>query len=154
MNTPVKILRTNAKNKDFIALVRDLDDFLAITDGDEHAFYDQFNTLDRIDHVVVLYTEGEAVSCGAIKKFDETGVEIKRMFTRKDFRGRRLAESVLESLEQMARDLGYTRCTLETGIRQTAAIALYERCGYKPIPCYEPYKDMPNSVCFEKELDL
>ena len=39
----IKLVRTNSKNIDFINLVKDLDAFLKITDGDEHEFYNQYN---------------------------------------------------------------------------------------------------------------
>lgn len=152
MMHPNKIIHTHRTNPDFHDLVRELDAFLAITDGDEHAFYDQFNKLDHIDHVVLLFQGEVAVSCGAFKQFDHESVEIKRMFTKEGYRGKRYAEKILESLEHKALEMGYIRCVLETGVRQTAAVALYERCGYTRIPCYGQYKDMPNSVCYEKNI--
>ena len=148
----ITAVRTTASNPHFIDLVKELDAFLAVTDGGEHAFYDQFNKLTEIKHVVLLYKEKTPVSCGAIKKYDDTTMEIKRMYTREGYRGERLAQAVLEQLEQWAGELGYERCILETGIRQTAAIRLYERCGYTLIPCYGPYRDMSNSRCFHKQL--
>jgi putative acetyltransferase len=41
---------------------------------------------------------------------------------------------------------------LETGIHQRAAIALYERVGFKRIPPFEPYREDPLSRCYEKRL--
>ena len=37
----VKLIRTDSGNQDFIGLVKYLDADLAVTDGDEQAFYDQ-----------------------------------------------------------------------------------------------------------------
>lgn len=152
MKPEIHIIRTNSEHKDLIPLVKELDAFLAITDGDEHEFYDQFNKLDTIRHVILLYLNNEAVACGALKEYDQERAEIKRMFTKTAHRGCGLAEIVLEALETWATDLGYSKCILETGIRQTSAIALYQRCGYTPIPCYGQYRNMDNSRCFEKNL--
>ena len=41
---------------------------------------------------------------------------------------------------------------LETGDLQTAAIALYERSGYVPIPAYGGYADSAISLCYAKDL--
>jgi len=41
---------------------------------------------------------------------------------------------------------------LETGLPQTAAIALYERAGYSAIPKFGPYVDDPTSYCMKKRL--
>lgn len=74
------------------------------------------------------------------------------MFTAPEFRGNRLGAVVLSALEDWAEELGYERCILETGLRQPEAIRLYEHEGFQRIPNYEPYKEMVNSVCFEKRL--
>ncbi|MFT4668785.1 MAG: putative acetyltransferase, partial [Ulvibacter sp.] len=46
----IKTKRTSSENQDFITLVKLLDADLAIRDGDEHSFYNQFNKLDLIKH--------------------------------------------------------------------------------------------------------
>jgi hypothetical protein len=35
-----------------------------------------------------------------------------------------------------------------------ARIALYESLGYLKIPPYEPYQLVPNTLCYEKALDI
>ena len=44
----INIIRTNSKNTDFRGLIFELDAYLKITDGDDHEFYNQFNTLEKI----------------------------------------------------------------------------------------------------------
>ena len=41
---------------------------------------------------------------------------------------------------------------LESGEPLVAAMALYRKIGYKVIPNYGQYKDMPDSICMRKEL--
>jgi putative acetyltransferase len=41
---------------------------------------------------------------------------------------------------------------LETGSRQTEALGLYKKMSYENIPKYEPYVDLPDSICFKKKL--
>ncbi|MCW8981766.1 GNAT family N-acetyltransferase [Altibacter sp.] len=147
------IVRTHSENDDFISLVRELDSYLAITDGDEHAFYDQYNKLDSIKHVLVAYEHRKPVGCGAIKHFNHETVEVKRMYTIPAARGKGIAGAVLKELEDWARELGYTRCILETGKRQVEAVLLYRKKGYVPIANYGQYKGQENSLCFEKQLD-
>jgi putative acetyltransferase len=144
--------RTDSTNKDFIELVRELDQDLAIRDGDDHGFYHQFNKIDSIQHVVVLYDNQVAVACGAIKKFDESRMEVKRMYTKPTSRGKGFASTVLHELEQWARELFCEACLLETGLKQPEAIRLYEKNGYSIIPNYGQYAGVQNSVCFEKQL--
>ena len=145
-------VRTNSDNPHFIKLVAALDAYLAITDGDEHAFYSQYNKIDKIKHVVVAYENEIPVGCGAIKELAADSMEVKRMFTSPEGRKKGTATTVLSALEQWAGELGYKKCVLETGIRQADAISLYQKCGYQSIPNYGQYIGVDNSVCFEKEL--
>lgn len=151
MSTLTKI-RTTSDNTDFKNLVVLLDAFLKITDGDDHAFYDQYNQVDAIKNVVVIYSDGEPIGCGAFKAYDSTTVEIKRMFVKEEFRGKGIASILLTELELWAKENHFTHCILETGIRQTSAIALYLRLHYKVIPNYGPYENVTESVCMKKEI--
>ena len=148
----IKIIRTNLENKDFIKLTKELDAYLKITDEDEHDFYNQFNNTDVLKNIVVIYDDKIAVGCGAIKKFDETSAEVKRMFVSLEKRGSGVAQKILQELEICAKELGYQKCMLETGIRQVEAVKFYKKCSYQVIPNYGQYQGMENSICFEKQL--
>lgn len=148
----ISLLRTDAKNEDFIALVAELDADLAKRDGADHSFYNQFNAIAGFKYAIVLYMNEEAVGCGAIKAFDREKMEVKRMYVRPEARGEGLATRVLKELEHWTAALGYKYCILETGKRQPEAIALYEKNGYARIPNYDPYKGIENSVCFQKTV--
>ena len=148
----ITIKRTNSGDENFQNLVRELDKELAVRDGDEHAFYHQFNKIDAIKYAVVAYEEETAVGCGAIKRFSDEALEVKRMFVPENERGKGIATIVLRELETWAQELGFTKCILETGLRQPEAIGLYEKNGYTKIPNYGQYKNMENSVCFEKKI--
>lgn len=62
----INLIRTNSENKDFQNLVRELDADLKIRDGEDHAFYAQFNKIDKIKYSIVAYENGISVGCGAI----------------------------------------------------------------------------------------
>ncbi|WP_298894208.1 GNAT family N-acetyltransferase [uncultured Psychroserpens sp.] len=148
----IKIIRTDSKNEDFSDLIKELDAYLKVTDGDEHEFYNQFNGIDVLNHVILVYDQNEAVACGAFKEFNTSSVEIKRMYTKPKTRGKGLASQVLSALETWAHELGYTACVLETGIRQKEAVQFYKKNNYTNIPNYGQYINMTNSLCFEKKL--
>jgi len=149
----VKLVRTDSTDAAFIALVRSLDADLAQRDGEDHTFYSGFNTIAALKHVVVAYENGVPTGCGAIKEFSPDSVEVKRMYTLPDSRGKGIASQILAELEQWAAELSYRKCVLETGKRQPEAIALYKKRGYRIIPNYGQYVGVENSVCFEKELN-
>ncbi|HBR10941.1 MAG TPA: GNAT family N-acetyltransferase [Chryseobacterium sp.] len=147
------ILRTTSENPDFQKLVKQLDIYLALMDGDAHAFYHQYNKIDLLKNCVVIFDNDEAVACGAIKELDTKSMEVKRMFTLPEKRGKGLASAILRELETWSKELGYEKTVLETGKKQVEAVALYNKYGYKIIPNYGQYIGVDNSVCFEKILD-
>lgn len=144
--------RTNSDDIDFINLVALLDQDLKIRDGEDHAFYNQYNKTDKIKHVIVYYENDIAVGCGAFREKESDAVEIKRMYVKPEYRKRGIAAAVLKELENWAAELNYTYTILETGKKQPEAIALYQKLGYTIIPNYPPYEEMDNSVCMKKTL--
>ena len=142
--------RITSDNDDFLNLVTLLDEDLAIRDGEDHAFYAQFDTLDHIKNVVVGYHRDHAVGCGAFKPYNKTTAEIKRMFVRPDVRGQGIAKGILTALENWAREYGFTNCILETGTNNPPAIQLYTKAGYSVIPNYDQYENVVTSVCLGK----
>ena len=149
----IQFTRTNSGDKDFIELVRGLDADLAVRDGDEHSFYDQFNKIDKIKFVVVAYENKRPLGCGAIKEYAPSTMEVKRMYILPESRGKGIATNILSELENWAAELGYEKCILETGKKQPEAIGLYVKNRYKMIPNYGQYATIENSLCFEKRLN-
>ncbi len=153
LNHNFEVMRTDAADKDFRELVVLLDKELGENYSDAFDFYKQYNLIDNIKNVVVVYHFGKSVGCGAIKKYEEdTAMEIKRMFTRIECRGKGVANIVLNELEKWALALRHEKCILETGIKQHAAIALYRKKGYSVIPNYGQYAGVSNSICFLKTI--
>jgi len=148
----IEIIRTDSNNTDFIELVKYLNADLAERDGDDHSFYSQFNKIDKIKHVVVAYESDKPIGCGAMKEYAPETMEIKRMYTAPQTRGKGIATKVLTELEIWAAELSYKKCVLETGKRQPEAIELYKKNGYEIIPNYGQYAEIENSVCFEKSI--
>lgn len=146
---------TNGSNQDFVALCHELDAYLNhIVGGEENrAQYIPYNSLDDIHVAFVVYDGDKAAGCAAFKRYDDETAEVKRVFIREVYRGRGISKELMELLEQTAKEQGYSGLILESGEILTEAMALYRKIGYKVIPNYGQYKDMPESVCMRKELD-
>jgi GNAT superfamily N-acetyltransferase len=146
------LIRTNSENKNFQNLVLELDKDLAKKNGDTNDFFAQYNKTDLIKNVVVALNDYLPVGCGAMKEFDNSTMEIKRMYVTIEMRGKGVAIAVLNDLESWAKELGYKKCVLETGDKMLEAIGLYKKSGYKIIKNYGQYENIESSICFEKEL--
>lgn len=148
----IKLIRTDSSNKDFQLLVKDLDIDLKARYAEGQLFYDQFNKIDKIKYVVIVYDKDKPVGCGAIKEYAKKTMEVKRMYVTLENRGKRIATMVLRELEKWCIELGAEICILETGKKQPEAIHLYEKNHYHRIPNYGQYEQADSSVCFGKEL--
>ncbi|MDW6057914.1 GNAT family N-acetyltransferase [Streptomyces sp. FXJ1.4098] len=94
----------------------------------------------------------EPVGCGGVRLLDEHTAEIKRMFVADQARGHGIGRYLLEQLERHAVSRGATRIMLETGRRNTAALALYHRTGYELCPSYVPGRDHRVNRAMTKRL--
>ena len=147
-----EFVRTTSENTDFRNLIQALDEDLYLRNGEAQLQYRQYNQVDLIDHVVVVYFEEKPVGCGCYKRFDEKTVEMKRMFVLAEMRGKQLAAQMLQELEKWAVEEGNIAAVLETGYRQVEAIRLYTVAGYSLIANYGQYIGMKESICYRKEL--
>jgi SsuE family FMN reductase len=101
---------------------------------------------------LILQENGETVAGGALRRYDATTAEVKRVWTSHRHRRRGLARRVMAELEQAALELGYHRIHLTTGPRQPEARNLYLASGYTPR--FDPTAD-PETIgplAFAKEL--
>lgn len=150
----MRIEYTDGRDRNFIELCHELDDFLnEIVGGEENRTkYLQYNKLDDIHDVVVAYENDVPVGSASFKKYDDECAEIKRVFVKKEYRGRGISNILMKMLEERAREKGFKYFILESGEPLVSAMALYRKSGYKVIPNYGQYVDMEESVCMKKKL--
>lgn len=150
----MRYIYTDGRNSDFIELCHRLDDFLnELVGGEENrAEYIPYNQLEDIHDVIVAYDDDVPVGSAGFKKYDDECAEVKRLFVTQAYRRKGISNKLMELIEHAARKQGYQYLILESGEPLVAAMALYRKIGYKVIPNYGQYKDMPESICMKKEL--
>jgi len=148
----IALLRTTSDHADFQKLVVQLDAYLRVIDGEDHAFYSQFNKSNLLKNALIAYEDNFPVGIGAYKEYDAEIIEIKRMFTFPEQRGKGIAKTILTELENWAREENYSTAILETGVELKNAISLYQNMGYQVIENYGQYIGVENSICMKKHL--
>jgi ribosomal protein S18 acetylase RimI-like enzyme len=101
---------------------------------------------------LLLAFEGPlVVGCGALRPIDDEVCEMKRLYVRPTFRGKRAGRELIDALIQSAWGIGYQRMRLDTLPSMTRAIAIYQSLGFKAIA---PYRVNPVAGAAFLELDL
>jgi putative acetyltransferase len=100
--------------------------------------------------------EGQLAGCVALHKLDSKAgsevCEMKRLYLRPQFRGRRLGRALADRIIAEARLIGYKRMRLDTVEPvMKDAVAMYRRIGFVEIP---PYCANPMAGALYMELKL
>jgi putative acetyltransferase len=105
---------------------------------------------------VLVARDGEdrAIGMASLKDHGDGLGEVKRMFTRAEARGRRVASELLRRIEALAAEKGIRRLVLETGEAPgfEPAWRVYERGGFTVCRAVLDYPDFGYSRFYEKKL--
>ncbi|WFR58380.1 GNAT family N-acetyltransferase [Anaerocolumna sp. AGMB13025] len=150
----VEFKDTDGEDTDFAMLCNRLDNSIDEIVGDklDRSQYVQYNQRDSIHDVIIAYLKGEPIASGAFKMYDEDHAELKRIYVEASHRKLGLGAELVRRLEAKAKIKGYKWCILETGKPLEAACHMYKKAGYKVIPNYGQYADMPDSICMERKI--
>jgi GNAT superfamily N-acetyltransferase len=96
--------------------------------------------------------DGTPAGCGALRPLSADICEMKRVFVRPNYRGRKLGLTIVNRLIEEARAIGYHSMRLDTiADRMGDAVRLYQALGFCEIPAY--YKSsQPGTRYFELQL--
>jgi GNAT superfamily N-acetyltransferase len=153
MNSKIKVVKTTSENPDFISLIKIFDTFLWERYPELKKEYWGNNLIEFNPNVILIYLDEKPVASGCFKKYNESTVELKRMFVLPKARGLGLAQLVIKELEIEAQNLGFQSMILETLYKQSEAISLYQKVGFEIIDNYEPYVGLINSICMSKTIN-
>lgn len=134
-----------------VTLDEDMIECLAVQNYDTELLHLEEKYGRPAGQLYIAYYDGALAGCIALRRMDETRCELKRVFVRPAFRGKKLGKALLEQVVCDAKAFGYRYMLLDTLPSLPAAIAMYERCGFYRIG---KYNDNPMRRAIYMQLDL
>lgn len=145
---------TNSADPDFVSLSNLLESYLnqVVGGAENRQAYRTLNALDDSMKVLLAYDGEQAVGCACLKPFGEDSMLVKRVFVRPEYRGHHISRELLVRLSERAKELGCKTLLLQTRAECQIAVKLYESLGYVQIPNFPPYEQMPEALCYRKDI--
>ena len=99
----------------------------------------------------IAYLENQAAGCIALRQINDTACEMKRLYVRPQFGGKKIGETLVDTIISDAKEIGYESMLLDTFPSLDKAIKLYEKKGFYRIA---PYNDSPVDNTVYMRLDV
>ena len=150
----LEFIWTDGNNEEFHQFYLETEDYYSSIVGGKRnrEGFIPYNLSESISDVLLAYMDGVAVGCAGLKKYNDSDVEIKRVWVEPDYRGRHIATELMNRIEDKAREMGFKRAVLQTRPIMEDAVGLYEKRGYELIGNYPPYDKLEGAICMALNL--
>lgn len=101
--------------------------------------------------LLIARTRGKLAGCVALRRLAESVCEMKRLYVRPGFRGKRVGRSLVQAALNEAVRKSYKTMRLDTVPTMVKAIALYRSMGFREIPAYRE-NPVPGAIFMEIEF--
>ena len=107
----------------------------------EHEVNFTMNNLDKFaepdGRLLLVEVDGEIAGTISLRKIREDAGEIKRMYVKPKFRGKKLGNLMVEKVISISEENGFSKLFLDTSLFMSSAVSLYKKYGFKEIDSYQ-----------------
>jgi len=100
--------------------------------------------------LLLAFDGDDAMGVVALRVLDENTAEMKRLYVRPAYRGRKLGRQLAQAIIDEAKQLGFQSIKLDTVRTMVEARKMYESMGFREIAPY--YDNQGKSTCMELPL--
>lgn len=113
-----------------LKLFSEHDDFMIDFLGEDKVYYTRYNESENIEKVWVVFSDNLPIGCIAYRKKEEGTGEVKRLYIKKEYRGKGISKELLKTLECYAKKQGCHTLFLDTRVTLEPAVSLYRSHGF------------------------
>ena len=115
----------------------------------EHEVNFTMNNLDKFakpdGRLLLVKVDGEIAGTISLRKIRENAGEIKRMYVKPKFRGKKLGNLLIEEVIRISQGNEFSKVYLDTANFMSSAITLYKKFGFKETAFY-PESVLPKGL--------
>lgn len=126
-------------------------EYLVIQDYDEELKHLEGKYGFPYGRLYLAYYDSELAGCIGLRKIDGQNCEMKRLYVRSQFRGKRIGTQLIQRIIEDARQIGYSCMLLDTLPFLESAIHLYREYGFYET---DSYNESPMSTSIFMKMDL
>lgn len=127
----MNIVSTKNADKEILTLFSEQDDYMIDFLGDDKKYYTRYSSNEHLENIWVIYSESFPIGCIAYRKKAEGTGEVKRLYIRKEYRGKGISKELLRTVERYAQEQGCKTLFLDTRITLEPAVSIYRSFGFK-----------------------
>lgn len=117
-------------DENVLKLFSEHDDFMIDFLGEDKVYYTRYNESENIEKVWVVFSDNLPIGCIAYRKKEEETGEVKRLYIKKEYRGKGISKELLKTLECYAKEQGCHTLFLDTRVTLEPAVSLYRSHGF------------------------
>ena len=106
----------------------------------EYAVNFTMNNLDKFaepdGRLLLVEVDSEIAGTISLRKIRIDAAEIKRMYVKPKFRGKKLGNLMVEKVIIISEENGFSKLFLDTATFMSSAVSLYKKFGFKEIDSY------------------
>ena len=106
----------------------------------EYAVNFTMNNLDKFTEpggrLLLVEVDGEIAGTISLRKIREDAGEIKRMYVKPKFRGKKLGNLMVEKVISISEETGFSKLFLDTSLFMSSAVSLYKKFEFKETDSY------------------
>ena len=158
----IELIEAYKYQKQVKMLFREYTDMLIECDKDFKEYLNKQNYDDEIAHLeekyglpygrlYLAFCDNNPAGCIGLRKIDNETCELKRLYVKPEFRGKKIGNILVTKIIEDAKSIGYKHILLDTFPFLETAIKLYKKLGFYEI---ESYNNSPMDNLIYLKYDL
>lgn len=126
----MNIIEMKTTDERILKLFSEHDDYMLDFLGDDSWCYTRYSENENLEKVWAVCSDSAPVGCIAYRKKGDGVGEVKRLYIKEEYRGRKWSKELLKTVESHAKEQGCATLFLDTRITLEPAVTLYRSFGF------------------------